>query len=120
MGAQGYVAHANVSHVLARAILNIAAGQLWVSQEVLQEFLSEVGRILRKDIHHRQSTTPREDEILELVRRRLSNKEIADLLEIRVSTVKFHISNIFSKMHASSRRELADGSFRKLGRMLAH
>jgi len=118
MGAQGYVAHANVSHFLARAILCVAAGQLWVSQEVLREFLFEVGRILRKDVHHRQTTTPREDEILELVRRRLSNREIADLLQIRVSTVKFHISNIFSKMHASRRRELADAPFRKLRRIL--
>jgi NarL family two-component system response regulator LiaR len=120
LGAHGYVANANVSNALTRAILCVAAGQLWVPQEVLQEFLCEAGRILRKDARHRQTTTPREDEILELVRRRLSNREIADLLEIRVSTVKFHVSNIFSKMHASSRRELADVPFRKLETILTH
>ena len=120
MGAQGYVAHENVSDALARAILCVAAGQLWVPPQVLQEFLCEVGHILRKDVHHRQTPTPREGEILELVRRRLSNREIADLLKIRVSTVKFHVSNIFSKLHASSRRELADAPFRKLGRILTH
>src|SRR6266478_9660440 len=69
MGAQGYVEHAKVPDALARAIVCVATGQLWVPQEVLQEFLSEVGRILRKDVHHRQTTTPREYEILELVRR---------------------------------------------------
>jgi DNA-binding NarL/FixJ family response regulator len=113
MGAHGYVAHTNVRDSLGRAIQCVVAGQLWVPQQVLQEFLCEVGRILRKDMHDRQTTTPREDEILELVRRRLSNREIADLLKIRVSTVKFHVSNIFSKMHASSRRELAITPFRK-------
>jgi NarL family two-component system response regulator LiaR len=97
MGAHGYVPHAEVSRSLIHAILSIAEGQLWVTQEVFKEFLLEVGCALRKDIHPRETTTPREDEILELVRRRLSNREIADLLQIRVSTVKFHLSNILSK-----------------------
>ena len=118
IGAHGYVAHTNVPDSLGRAIQCVAGGRLWVPQEVLQEFLCEVGRILRKDIYDRQTTTPREDEILELVRKRLSNREIADLLKIRVSTVKFHVSNIFSKMHASSRRELAVAPFRKFERIL--
>lgn len=117
-GAQGYIAHASLSKTLLRAILCVAAGQIWAPPEVLKEFLSEVGRILRKDVDKRQPTTPREDEILELVRRRFSNQEIADLLKIQVSTVKFHISNIFSKLHASSRRELVNVPFRKLGKIL--
>jgi DNA-binding NarL/FixJ family response regulator len=120
MGTQGFVAHSNVSEVLSRAILRVAAGQLWVPPEVLQEFQCEIGHILRKDLPQRQTTTPREDEILELIRKRLSNREIADLLKIRVSTVKFHVSNIFSKMHATSRRELAADPFPKLGRILTH
>ncbi len=119
MGTQGFVAHSTVSEVLSRAILRVAAGQLWVPPEVLQEFLCEIGHILRKDLQ-RQTTTPREGEILELIRKRLSNREIADLLKIRVSTVKFHVSNIFSKMHATSRRELAADPFRKFGRILTN
>jgi DNA-binding NarL/FixJ family response regulator len=112
------MAHPNVPDSLGRAIQCVGVGQLWVPQDVLKEFLCEVGRILRKDIYERQTTTPREAEILELVRRRLSNREIADLLKIRVSTVKFHVSNIFSKMHASSRRDLAVAPFRKFERSL--
>lgn len=108
MGARGYVSHADVQHTLVRAIFAVANGQLWVPEEVLPLFLLEVGRVLRKDAYPRQTTTPRENEILELVRRRLSNREIADLLRIRVSTVKFHLSNILSKVHASNRRELME------------
>src|SRR6266849_6441482 len=119
MGTQGFVAHSTVSEVLSRAILRVAAGQLWVPPEVLQEFLCEIGHIRRKDLQ-RQTTTPREGEILELIRKRLSNREIADLLKIRVSTVKFHVSNIFSKMHATSRRELAADPFRKFGSILTN
>lgn len=85
--------------------------------EALHDFLSEVGSVLRKDARARQTTTRREDEILELVRRRLSNREIADLLQIRVSTVKFRLSNILSKLHARNRHDLADKTSPKLWKM---
>jgi len=117
MGAHGYVPHADVSGTLIRAIFLVAAGHLWVTPEVLHDFLSEVGSVLRKDFHARQTTTRREDEILELVRRRLSNREIANLLQIRVSTVKFHLSNILSKLHARNRHDLTDTSSTKLWKM---
>jgi DNA-binding NarL/FixJ family response regulator len=114
VGAHGYVSHADVSCTLIPAIVSVAGGQLWVPQDVFQQFLLEIGRVLRRDNHPRQSTTRREDEILELVRRRLSNREIADFLRIRVSTVKFHLSNIFSKMHANNRRDLIEPPSAKL------
>lgn len=50
--------------------------------------------------------SPREMEILELVCLRLSNKEIANLLNVQAGTVKFHISNIFAKMGLRRRKEL--------------
>jgi len=114
VGAHGYVSHADVSRTLIRAIVSVAGGQLWVPQEAFQQFLLEVGCVLRKDTHPRQTTTPREDEILELVRRRFSNREIADFLRIRICTVKFHLSNILSKMHANSRRDLIEPPSEKL------
>jgi two-component system, NarL family, response regulator LiaR len=117
MGAHGYVPHADVSGTLVRAIFFVAAGYFWVVPEVLHNFLSEVGSVLRKDARARQTTTRREDEILELVRRRLSNREIADLLQIRVSTVKFHLSNILSKLNARNRHDLTDTTSSKLWKM---
>ena len=116
MGAHGYVSHTDAASTLIRAIICVAANQLWVPQYVLPELLRDVSSVLRKD-QARQATTPREDEILELVRIRLSNREIADLLQIRVSTVKFHLSNILSKLHANSRRELAEPTSQKLWKM---
>jgi DNA-binding NarL/FixJ family response regulator len=117
LGAHGYVPHADVSATLVRAISLVAAGHFWVPPETLHDFLSEVGSVLRKDARARQTTTRREDEILELVRRRLSNREIADLLQIRVSTVKFHLSNILSKLHARNRRDLVNTTSPKLWKM---
>jgi NarL family two-component system response regulator LiaR len=117
MGAHGYLPHADAPSALIRAIFCIAADQLWVPHEVLPKFLREVSSVLRKDTQARQTTTPREDEILELVRRRLSNREIADLLQIRVSTVKFHLSNILSKLHAHNRYDLTGATSPKLWKM---
>jgi len=114
MGAHGYVPHADVSSTLVRAISLVAVGHFWVPPEALHDFLSEVGSVLRKDARARQVTTRREDEILELVRRRLSNREIADILQIRVSTVKFHLSNILSKLHARNRHDLANTTSSRL------
>lgn len=109
LGIQGYVPHEEARSTLVRAVFAVADKRLWVLPDVFQKFLAEVGSVLRhKGGEARHSTTPREEEILELVRRRLSNREIADLLQIRVSTVKFHLSNILSKLHASSRHELTE------------
>jgi DNA-binding NarL/FixJ family response regulator len=116
LGVHGYVAQTRVPKTLTQAILSLAAGQLWVPPEVLHEFLVEVGHILRNETRKRETPTPREEEVLELVRARLSNREIAGMLKIQVSTVKFHVSNIFSKLHAASRRELFDAPFQKIGK----
>jgi NarL family two-component system response regulator LiaR len=119
MGTHGYVPHAEVCHTLVRAILSVAANQFWVPPDAFREFLREAASVLRKDARGSHTTTPRENEILELVRMRLSNREIAELLQIRVSTVKFHLSNILSKMQAKSRRDLRTAPSEQLSRMLA-
>jgi DNA-binding NarL/FixJ family response regulator len=106
MGVQGYIPYDDVPRSLLRAICGLAANQLWVPHKALQEFLYEAGSVLHKQISARQIATPRESQILELVRRRLSNREIGERLHIRISTVKFHLSNILSKMNVNSRREL--------------
>jgi NarL family two-component system response regulator LiaR len=108
MGVQGYIPHPGVPRALFRAISSLAANQWWVPHEAFQQFLGEAASALRDDGRLRSTVTPREEQILELVRRRLSNREIAARLQIQVSTVKFHLSNILSKMYVSSRRELME------------
>ncbi|MCW3490400.1 response regulator transcription factor [Dethiobacter alkaliphilus] len=49
--------------------------------------------------------TPKEREIMELVGKGLQNKQIAELLNIKVRTVDFHISNILNKFSVDTRME---------------
>jgi len=49
--------------------------------------------------------SPREEEILELVRQGLTNTEIAQSLYLSVSTVKVHIRHIFEKLGVRTRTE---------------
>ena len=48
--------------------------------------------------------TPKEREVLELLARKLSNKEISRVLAVSEETVKWHLKNLFAKLEAGSRR----------------
>jgi DNA-binding CsgD family transcriptional regulator len=51
--------------------------------------------------------TPRETEILPLLRRGASNAEIALALEVGLETVRTHTRSIYRKLGVSSRREIS-------------
>lgn len=53
------------------------------------------------------SLSPSEERMFRLLGQGLSNKEIAAATGVQVKTVKFHVSNIFSKLGVRSRVEAA-------------
>jgi len=48
--------------------------------------------------------TSKEREVLALLNRNLSNKEIALALDVGDQTVKWHVKNVFSKLNAANRK----------------
>ena len=50
--------------------------------------------------------TDREGDVVSLVAKGLSNREIAGQLYVSVNTVEYHLRNVFAKLGISSRREL--------------
>jgi LuxR family maltose regulon positive regulatory protein len=50
--------------------------------------------------------TPKEREVLELLARNMSNKEIALALTVGEETVKWHLKNLFGKLDAASRKHV--------------
>ncbi len=108
LGVHGVLKHADAERELTRAIAGLRAGQTWfpagalrTHQEALKSLNAAGGR---------SRLTQREHDVLELIKRRFSNREIADALRIKESTVKFHVGNIFVKQNAVSRRELTSGT----------
>jgi DNA-binding CsgD family transcriptional regulator len=53
------------------------------------------------------SLTERERQVADMVRRGMSNQEVASRLFVSTKTVEFHLSNIYAKLGVRSRRELA-------------
>lgn len=50
--------------------------------------------------------TPKEREVLELLARNLSNKEIALALQVVEETIKWHVKNLFAKLDAGTRKQV--------------
>lgn len=50
-----------------------------------------------------EALTSKEAEVLALMQKGLSNQQISDILHISLSTTKWHIKNIFSKLNVSNR-----------------
>jgi len=51
--------------------------------------------------------TAREGQVLQLLMRRSTNKEISHALNISERTVKFHVSNVLGKLQLGDRRGLS-------------
>jgi len=106
LGVHGFVEHSRVAEALADAVRMVAAGHLWIPKELLQAYVQMNADATRRSAGGFRSLTPREKEVFELVRHRLSNKEIAGVLGVREGTVKYHLSHILAKLRVGGRREL--------------
>ena len=80
-----------------------------MATRILQEFARTASGAAVDEVERapEATLTPRERDVLELVSRRYSNKEIAVALVITEYTVKNHLRNILSKLHLRSRTEAA-------------
>ena len=86
--------------------------QLGMMQEELTRKATE--KNTDSDFHYPASPlTERELEVLQLVRKGDTNKQIAEQLFIAERTVKFHISSILSKLYAETRTEAVDTALRR-------
>jgi DNA-binding NarL/FixJ family response regulator len=89
-----------------RAIHSILNGEYWVPPEVLMAFVRHAQALEQTRLLPGQSLTAREGQVLRLLMRHLTNKEISKALLISERTVKFHVSHILTKLGLQDRRGL--------------
>jgi len=65
-----------------------------------------INRLIKEPFKH-DCLTQRELEVLSLIGKGLSNKEIAESLFIGIKTVKTHVSNILAKIEVEDRTQAA-------------
>jgi len=100
-GAISYLLKNVTAEALGEAIRSAAAGRATLAPEAAQDLV----RSATKGPQPGSDLTPREREVLGLMVRGSSNKEIAQALVVSQSTAKFHVSRILAKLGASGRTE---------------
>jgi two-component system, NarL family, nitrate/nitrite response regulator NarL len=103
----GYVSREESPEDLVVTIQSVARGEMRCSPRSAGAVLDRVAALATEGASEPRDIplTTRELEILELIDRGLSNKEIARHLSIRLPTVKNHVHNILAKLKANRRTE---------------
>ncbi|HEY4753422.1 MAG TPA: response regulator transcription factor [Candidatus Limnocylindrales bacterium] len=102
-GASGYLLKDAEADDVAAAIRRAQAGEVHLDPQVVRMLAQRV----RKPRPQHEPLTEREREVLRLVARGHSNKEIASLLDITERTARTHVSNILGKLDLASRTQAA-------------
>jgi DNA-binding NarL/FixJ family response regulator len=103
-GAAAYVLKSVPKNELLTAVRCVHAGRRHVPPEVAVRLAEHLGD---------EDLTPRELDVLRLIRDGFRNKQIADQLSIAEGTVNFHIKNLVDKLGANDRAHALTIAFRR-------
>lgn len=105
-GALGYLLKDSQPEELIEAIRQVHQGESSLSPSVARKVLQEVFQPGEKPLSP-DPLTKREVEVLQVLAKGKSNREIGENLHITEATVRTHVSNILAKLHLASRTEAA-------------
>jgi two-component system, NarL family, response regulator LiaR len=104
VGASGYVLKNSSLDELANSIRAVHSSKVVLSAEITQALLEPKSK---QPTAQESGLSERQMEVLKLVAKGLTNKQIADQLFVTEATVKFHMRNIMTLLNASGRVEAA-------------
>lgn len=103
---------------LIRGVTEAAAGHAYVSRGLLGQVLTKVAQAHDDQVstgsEERRLLTPREIEILDLLARGMTNRQIGAALSLSEATVKVYLGRIMSKWHVRDRLQVV---LKSLGRL---
>ncbi len=111
LGARGIVLKDKAAEDLVKAIEKVHAGELWLDHSLVASVISGMSKSgkagkLNDEESKMATLTERERQVVSLVGQGLRNKGIADKLFISETTVRHHLTSVFSKLEITSRFEL--------------
>jgi two-component system response regulator NreC len=108
-GASGYVLKQAAFNELVNAIVAVSKGEIYIdssSRELMRS--STAGQTVRRGETEGRPLSERETQVISLVARGFTNKEIANQLAISVKTVESHKAHSMEKLGLRSRAEIVD------------
>jgi len=103
-GALGYLMKDATPADLSESIRSVYRGQPSLHPQIARKLMNQIAP---REEQAEERLTLRETEVLRLIARGHSNKEIAAALTISEKTVKAHVSNILQKLHLADRTQAA-------------
>jgi two-component system, NarL family, response regulator NreC len=114
-GARGYLLKDNADDDIERAIRSVAIGRPFFSASIAQALLEDYVRLMRE--RRVQDSfdllTEREREVLQLLARGKSNKEVAAILNLSPYTIETHRQNLMQKLGVHNTAEMVLYAVRK-------
>jgi DNA-binding NarL/FixJ family response regulator len=104
-GASGYLLKSSTSAELTDALVRVRAGEPVFTPSLAGLVLNEFRRVATRDPAE-PILTPRENEVLRLVAKGYTYREIAEKLFVSVKTIQNHVQNILTKLQLRKRYEL--------------
>jgi len=104
VGASGYLLKRSSPGQILEAIREVRLGGVPMTREIARKII-ETFQAPPSSTQKNIALTRREMEVLELLSKGCSNKEIAQGLSISVDTVRYHLKQIYEKLHLRSRTE---------------
>jgi len=98
-GALGFIPKDTTSEVMLNALRLIMSGEIYIPASMNRRSNNIQGSS--------ESLTPRQQEVVEMMMKGLSNKKIASKMGIVEATIKMHITAIFKRLGVSNRTEAA-------------
>ena len=111
LGAMGVVLKEQAASVLIKAIEKVHEGEVWIDRAMMASVLTDLSKAREAsqadtDATRISSLTEREVEVISFICDGLQNKRIADRMGITETTVRHHLTSIFTKLGCESRLEL--------------
>jgi two-component system, NarL family, response regulator NreC len=113
-GASGCIIKSAPQDELVAAILSVAEGNAYLHPSATKKLITEYMENLKAGSTDSYSLlSAREKEVLTLIAKGFSNKEIAEQLTISVKTVETHKGNLMEKLQMKTRPELVSYALKK-------